>query len=867
MLTVESKVEYFSSQKKWVNARVLAVNPDGTFDLNIKKGVKLDRIRAREKANKVSNNDQNGVANSGRTEVNRGQLAHEDVSVEQLRARAAALSSPRRDASRNRGSGKRGPTPREVSPRQSSQRVRSPPPLQLPKGKADEKKNSSNSSSSSSSSLGAAQKRKDDDKKIIGNSGNQEVRLANKGGGSPSKSRGRKCSTNQVPRGNRSRSDDRAGCKPNRIRSCSKGRDRNLARPGRDFSRGRKSPSPANGRSRCLSKSPNRRRDKTERSPLRRNVRKSTSFGRARSPSRNAASSRVKDVGIDRSHSRAKTRGDAGIDRSRSRGHTCGNSKIRKACSASASRQPCKRSRARRSPSKAKTRPRSTSRQPRRNSRCRRNPPKAKTEPRRRSPSVSKAKSKSRRRSPSLSRAKSKPRKRGPSKSKVRSRSRSRRPRKRSRSRRGRGGRSASHRSRSRRQNRRGPRSSSRRCRSVSGRRRSRSGQRQPDHYGKSGGKGKGASGVDWNCVMSAVSAASAFQEAATRTQWMNAQVNMMAFGMPPPTQPTLPMFSGFGHFSGGTEKTTGTETRNSRPGGARIATEHERPGDWSCPSCGASVFASKRACFKCGTQRDGTPGSKGDGKGQPPAPEKFSEELWEAPRSGNGLRLLGEIAIGTPWHYLITDESRRSFIGHLRSPFKTDECQAFFKDVLDGVDWKQPAQPSGALIPRKTAWLVSSGCSCSYRYGSIEVEACPYTPWMTNLMQRVMPLCGLEVPAQWPTSCNINLYEDGGMSVGWHTDDERLFQGKFQDIRIISLSLGVTRKFEVRTNWPQQGERSHQTLMLADGDLCTMEGMFQKHFQHRVPKEDNIQGPRINLTWRWVVKHTPKCPAGRRRW
>merc|ERR1712066_1124399 len=107
------------------------------------------------------------------------------------------------------------------------------------------------------------------------------------------------------------------------------------------------------------------------------------------------------------------------------------------------------------------------------------------------------------------------------------------------------------------------------------------------------------------------------------------------------------------------------------------------------------------------------------------------------------------------------------------------------------------------------------------------------------------MPMCGLQ-PHEWPTSCNLNLYEDGGMSVGWHSDDERLFQGKFQDIRIISFSLGVTRKFELRPNWPEPGERSLHRVLLSDGDLCTMEGMLQKHFQHRVPREENIQVEKI---------------------
>jgi len=136
----------------------------------------------------------------------------------------------------------------------------------------------------------------------------------------------------------------------------------------------------------------------------------------------------------------------------------------------------------------------------------------------------------------------------------------------------------------------------------------------------------------------------------------------------------------------------------------------------------------------------------------------------------------------------------------------------------------------------------------------------------MKQLMSIVMPMFGSPQEAQWPNSCNINLYEDGGMSVGWHSDDERIFNGKFQDIRILSLSLGVTRKFELRVNYPENGETQVQTVKLNSGDLMTMEGMLQKHYQHRVPKEGYVNGPRINLTWRWNVKHSPKCPVPRGR-
>eukprot|EP00933_Yihiella_yeosuensis_P076532 TRINITY_DN86358_c0_g1_i1.p1 TRINITY_DN86358_c0_g1~~TRINITY_DN86358_c0_g1_i1.p1 ORF type:complete len:231 (+),score=33.14 TRINITY_DN86358_c0_g1_i1:49-693(+) len=210
-------------------------------------------------------------------------------------------------------------------------------------------------------------------------------------------------------------------------------------------------------------------------------------------------------------------------------------------------------------------------------------------------------------------------------------------------------------------------------------------------------------------------------------------------------------------------------------------------------------------------------------------------------------------------------DESRRSFAGFLPKVLSDEQCKHYFDVIKEGAEWTQPEGQHG-LIPRKTCWMVDRRCKCTYRYGGIEVEPQEFPKWMHELMSYCMRPCGLSQPSQWPNSCNLNLYEDGGMTVGWHSDDERLFQGKFTDCRIISLSLGCKRKFELRVNWPEDGERQMKKVFLSAGDLLTMEGMMQKHFQHRVPKEDYISEPRINLTWRWVKKHIPKCPAIRHR-
>jgi len=247
-------------------------------------------------------------------------------------------------------------------------------------------------------------------------------------------------------------------------------------------------------------------------------------------------------------------------------------------------------------------------------------------------------------------------------------------------------------------------------------------------------------------------------------------------------------------------------------------------------------------------------------------SPERCGD-TWEHSREETGLQLIGEIAPeDAEWEYILLDESRRSYAAFLPCPFDEAQCASFFQRVKEGTEWKQPENVFGKLVPRQTAWMTKRGCKCTYRYGGIEVEAQEFPPFMMELLRASMHYCGITNERDWPDSCNLNYYEDGGASVGWHADDESLFQGKHQDIRIVSLSFGQSRTFELRRNWPEGDELGVERIVLSNGDLMTMEGMTQKHFQHRVPKE-RCEGPRINLTWRWVRKHHPKCPlAGNRR-
>merc|ERR1719506_3391609 len=135
--------------------------------------------------------------------------------------------------------------------------------------------------------------------------------------------------------------------------------------------------------------------------------------------------------------------------------------------------------------------------------------------------------------------------------------------------------------------------------------------------------------------------------------------------------------------------------------------------------------------------------------------------------------------------------------------------------------------------------------CSCAYGYSARVIDPappCPWPDWMDELLRHVLPLCGIQSEKDWPNSCNINRYYNGWECVGWHTDDEPLFLGKEQDCLIVSLSLGQARPFSFARNsvWEEWESRVaagnvddwNESVLLESGDLCTMEGMMQRHYQ-----------------------------------
>ncbi|CAE7407662.1 ALKBH3 [Symbiodinium pilosum] len=139
------------------------------------------------------------------------------------------------------------------------------------------------------------------------------------------------------------------------------------------------------------------------------------------------------------------------------------------------------------------------------------------------------------------------------------------------------------------------------------------------------------------------------------------------------------------------------------------------------------------------------------------------------------------------------------------------------------------------ALLPRSASWLTLPGCQCEYEYAGLRFPAMTMPEWFLEITDEVARACGLQ---ERPNSCNANLYKSGVDNVSWHCDDEPLFDATGRDALIVSLSLGATRSFCLR---PKDDPFQETLLHLEDGDLCTMEGLCQKHYRHRVPPEEDV--------------------------
>jgi alkylated DNA repair dioxygenase AlkB len=168
------------------------------------------------------------------------------------------------------------------------------------------------------------------------------------------------------------------------------------------------------------------------------------------------------------------------------------------------------------------------------------------------------------------------------------------------------------------------------------------------------------------------------------------------------------------------------------------------------------------------------------------------------------------------------------------------------FGTLLEEIDWKQRAIRifgREVLQPRLTAWYGDA----SYTYSGVTLAPLPWTLPLSELRDQLIAEVG-----ECFNSVLCNMYRTGADSMGLHSDDEKELGPRPV---IASVSLGASRRFVLRH---KRRKALPVTVELTPGSLLVMGGTAQAFWKHAVPKDPGTTGPRINLTFRRILGHSP---------
>ncbi|WP_114812721.1 alpha-ketoglutarate-dependent dioxygenase AlkB family protein [Paraburkholderia kururiensis] len=170
-------------------------------------------------------------------------------------------------------------------------------------------------------------------------------------------------------------------------------------------------------------------------------------------------------------------------------------------------------------------------------------------------------------------------------------------------------------------------------------------------------------------------------------------------------------------------------------------------------------------------------------------------------------------------------------------------EASRALDDVIAQTAWQQDTMgtPAGRVpLPRLTAWQGEP--EAVYVYSGIRNVPQAWVPAVAALKEAAEAVCGVRF-----NSVLLNRYRSGSDSMGWHADREPELG---PEPVIASVSLGATRRFDLRHN----ATGVVRSFQLKGGSLLLMRGTTQAEWRHRVPKEPDVRGERVNLTFRWVT-------------
>ncbi|WP_442266709.1 alpha-ketoglutarate-dependent dioxygenase AlkB family protein [Tenacibaculum sp. ZS6-P6] len=180
-------------------------------------------------------------------------------------------------------------------------------------------------------------------------------------------------------------------------------------------------------------------------------------------------------------------------------------------------------------------------------------------------------------------------------------------------------------------------------------------------------------------------------------------------------------------------------------------------------------------------------------------------------------------------------------YYGHA---FKKKEADIYYDYLLNRIPWKQDqAIIFGKLITtkRKVAWFGEK--EFEYSYSNITKVALPFTNELLEIKKIIE-----SITKETFNSCLLNLYHDGSEGMAWHSDGEKDLK---KNGAIASVTFGAERKFAFK----HKRTKEVVSKILQHGSLLVMKDETQTHWLHRLPPTKKVHRPRINLTFRTIIR------------
>lgn len=178
------------------------------------------------------------------------------------------------------------------------------------------------------------------------------------------------------------------------------------------------------------------------------------------------------------------------------------------------------------------------------------------------------------------------------------------------------------------------------------------------------------------------------------------------------------------------------------------------------------------------------------------------------------------------------------SFLGQLPLSLTNDEVLA---RLIADTTWRSDTITVWGKQhpqPRLTAWHGEA----AYAYSGLRLEPSPFTPLQQEIRAAVEAVSGRRF-----NSVLLNYYRDGRDSMGMHSDNEPELGPA---PAIASVSFGAARTFLLQ----HKVTKARLRLSLTDGSMLLMAGSLQQFWLHGINKVAHPTGPRVNLTFRFIV-------------